>query len=238
MGIDKMRRKLGFDTAVPSLHMCFTGAPGTGKTTVAVRMGQILAKMGYCRSGHVVVATRDVLVGQYVGHTAPKTKEVIKQALGGVLLVDEAYYLYNAANDRDYGQESIEILLTFMENNREDLVVVLAGYKDRMDKFFSFIPGMSSRIGNHIDFPNYEVGDVFKKYIERRMAMPFFSNARTVRNAMDRARMNAAIRVFDQAIAGANNGDVGAEDLKAITADDFQVILDEALAAEDDAILA
>ena len=258
--LDKMRRKLGFDTSVPSLHMCFTGAPGTGKTTVAVRMGQILAKMGYCRSGHVVVATRDDLVGQYVGHTAPKTKEVIKQALGGVLLVDEAYYLYNAANDRDYGQESIEILLTFMENNREDLVVVLAGYKDRMDKFFSFIPGMSSRIGNHIDFPNYEVdelfeiskvmsrdldyemtdeaGDVFKKYIERRMAMPFFSNARTVRNAMDRARMNAAIRVFDQAIAGANGGDVGADDLKAITADDFQVILDEALAAEDDAILA
>merc|ERR1719223_1080417 len=228
--LDKMRRKLGFETAVPSLHMCFTGAPGTGKTTVAVRMGQILAKMGYSRSGHVVVATRDDLVGQYVGHTAPKTKEVIKQALGGVLLVDEAYYLYNAANDRDYGQESIEILLTFMENNREDLVVVLAGYKDRMDKFFSFIPGMSSRIGNHIDFPNYEVdelfeiskvmsrdldyemtdeaGDVFKKYIERRMTMPFFSNARTVRNAMDRARMNAAIRVFDQAIAGANGGDV------------------------------
>merc|ERR1719163_56230 len=258
--VDKMRRKLGFDTAVPSLHMCFTGAPGTGKTTVALRMGQILQRMGYCRSGHVVVATRDDLVGQYVGHTAPKTKEVIKQALGGVLLVDEAYYLYNAANDRDYGQESIEILLTFMENNREDLVVVLAGYKDCMDKFFSFIPGMSSRIGNHIDFPNYEVdelfeiskvmsrdldyemtdeaGDVFKKYIERRMAMPFFSNARTVRNAMDHARMNAAIRVFDQAIAGANGGDVGAEDLKAITADDFQVILDEALAAEDDAILA
>merc|ERR1719498_981853 len=217
--LDKMRRKLGFETSVPSLHMCFTGAPGTGKTTVAVRMGQILAKMGYCRSGHVVVATRDDLVGQYVGHTAPKTKEVIKQALGGVLLVDEAYYLYNAANDRDYGQESIEILLTF-------------------------IPGMSSRIGNHIDFPNYEVdelfeiskvmsrdldyemtdeaGDVFKKYIERRMAMPFFSNARTVRNAMDRARMNAAIRVFDQAVSGKNNGDVGADDLKAITADDFQ----------------
>merc|ERR1719460_2094694 len=217
--VDKMRLKLGLETSVPSLHMGFTGAPGTGKTTVALRMGQILQRMGYCRSGHVVVATRDDLVGQYVGHTAPKTKEVIKQALGGVLLVDEAYYLYNAANDRDYGQESIEILLTFMENNREDLVVVLAGYKDRMDKFFSFIPGMSSRIGNHIDFPNYEVdelfeiskvmsrdleytmsaeaGEVFKRYIERRMAMPFFSNARTVRNAMDRARMNSAIRIFD-----------------------------------------
>jgi len=257
--LDKMRRKLGFDTAVPSLHMCFTGAPGTGKTTVAVRMGQILAKMGYARSGHVVVATRDDLVGQYVGHTAPKTKEVIKTALGGVLLVDEAYYLYNAANDRDYGQESIEILLNFMENQREDLVVVLAGYEDRMEKFFSYIPGMSSRIGNHINFPNYEVDElfdiskvmareleyefadgadaVFKKYIERRMAMPFFSNARTVRNAMDRARMNSAIRVFDQAING-DNPMVTRDDLMKITAEDFQVILDEALAAPDDAILA
>jgi len=256
----KMRRKLGFDTAVPSLHMCFTGAPGTGKTTVAVRMGQILAKMGYCRSGHVVVATRDDLVGQYVGHTAPKTKEVIKHALGGVLLVDEAYYLYNAANDRDYGQESIEILLTFMENNREDLIVVLAGYKDRMDKFFSFIPGMSSRIGNHIDFPNYEVDelleiskvmtrdleyemsadaeDTFKKFITRRMELPFFSNARTVRNAMDRARMNSAIRIFDTAIADDSDGNVSADDMKQITAGDFQIILDEANAADDNAILA
>merc|ERR1712072_835156 len=182
---------------------------------------------------------------------------VIKQALGGVLLVDEAYYLYNAANDRDYGQESIEILLTFMENNREDLVVVLAGYKDRMDKFFSFIPGMSSRIGNHIDFPNYEVdelskvmardleyemsdeaGDVFKQYIKRRMAMPFFSNARTVRNAMDRARMNSAIRIFDEAIAPESDGNVDAETMKQIAPADFQVILDEALAADDEAILA
>ena len=154
--VDKLRRNLGLDTSVPSLHMCFTGSPGTGKTTVAMRMGQILQRMGYCRSGHLVLATRDDLVGQYVGHTAPKTKEVIKKAMGGVLLIDEAYYLYNASNDRDYGQESIEILLNVMEENREDLVVILAGYKDRMDKFFSFIPGMSSRIGNHIEFPNYE----------------------------------------------------------------------------------
>lgn len=191
--------------------------------------------------------------------TAPKTKEVIKQALGGVLLIDEAYYLYNAANDRDYGQESIEILLNFMENNREDLVVVLAGYKDRMDKFFSYIPGMNSRIGNHIDFPNYEVDElfeisrvmardleyelapgadeVFKAYIKRRMQMPFFSNARTVRNAMDRARMNSAIRVFDKAINGGNPM-VSRADLMSIEPSDFQVILDEALAAPDDAILA
>jgi ATPases of the AAA+ class len=193
--LDKMRRKLGFETSVPSLHMSFTGAPGTGKTTVAVRMGQILAKMGYSRRGHVVLATRDDLVGQYVGHTAPKTKEMIKKAMGGLLLVDEAYYLYNAANDRDYGQESIEILLNVMENNRDDLVVAVAGYKDRMDKFFSYIPGMMSRIGNHIDFPNYSADElvaisevmardleysidpdaypVFKEYIERRMELPY-----------------------------------------------------------------
>merc|ERR1719372_6678 len=206
--LDKMRRKLGFETAVPSLHMCFTGSPCTGKTTVALRMGQILQRMGYCRSGHVVVATRDDLVGQYVGHTAPKTKEMVKKAMGGILLVDEAYYLYNAANDRDYGQESIEILLNVMENNKEDIIVVLAGYKDRMDRFYGFIPGMNSRIGNHIEFPDYETDELvdiakvmirdleyelddkaaktFEEYIAKRKTMPFFSNARTVRNAMNR----------------------------------------------------
>jgi len=255
--LDKMRRKLGFETSVPSLHMSFTGAPGTGKTTVAVRMGQILAKMGYSRKGHVVLATRDDLVGQYVGHTAPKTKEMIKKAMGGVLLVDEAYYLYNAANDRDYGQESIEILLNVMENNQDDLVVAVAGYKDRMDRFFSYIPGLMSRIGNHIDFPNYgsqELVDiaavmardleydiapdafpVFKQYIEARMQLPFFSNARTVRNAMDRARMNSAIRTFDRfAINGENNGVCTIADLKSINAADFQVLLDDILYADVD----
>lgn len=258
--LDKMRRKLGFETSVPSLHMCFTGAPGTGKTTVAIRMGQILQRMGYCRSGHVVVATRDDLVGQYVGHTAPKTKEVIKKAMGGVLLIDEAYYLYNAANDRDYGQESIEILLNIMENNREDLIVVLAGYKDRMDSFFSFIPGMSSRIGNHIDFPDYEPAELvdisavmardleyemdddaltaFDAYIKRRKELPYFSNARTVRNAMDRARMNSAIRVFTETIDGGKNGDgtCSVKDLKLITGADFQLLVDEIMEADDDAI--
>jgi len=253
--LDKMRRKLGFETSVPSLHMSFTGAPGTGKTTVAVRMGQILAKMGYARRGHVVLATRDDLVGQYVGHTAPKTKEMIKKAMGGVLLVDEAYYLYNASNDRDYGQESIEILLNVMENNQDDLVVAVAGYKDRMDKFFSYIPGMMSRIGNHIDFPNYKADElvdissvmsrdleydidadaypVFKDYIERRMDLPFFSNARTVRNAMDRARMNAAIRTFEKfAIQGENGGVCTVEDLKSIRKEDFQVLVDDIVNAD------
>lgn len=253
--LDKMRRKLGFETSVPSLHMSFTGAPGTGKTTVAVRMGQILAKMGYSRRGHVVLATRDDLVGQYVGHTAPKTKEMIKKAMGGLLLVDEAYYLYNAANDRDYGQESIEILLNVMENNKDDLVVAVAGYKDRMDKFFSYIPGMMSRIGNHIDFPNYSADElvaisevmardleysidadaypVFKEYIERRMQLPYFSNARTVRNAMDRARMNAAIRTFERfAIDGVNGGVCTVDDLKSIRKEDFQVLVDDIVNAD------
>ena len=253
--LDKMRRKLGFETAVPSLHMSFTGAPGTGKTTVAVRMGSILAKMGYSRRGHVVLATRDDLVGQYVGHTAPKTKEMIKKAMGGVLLVDEAYYLFNAGNDRDYGQESIEILLNVMENQQDDLVVALAGYKDRMDTFFTYIPGMMSRIGNHIDFPDYSADEltqiaavmagqleydiderayaVFRQYIVLRMELPFFSNARTVRNAMDRARMNSAIRVFDKfAIRGDNGGVCTVNDLKAITAEDFQVLVDDIVNAD------
>ena len=255
--LDKMRRKLGFETSVPSLHMSFTGAPGTGKTTVAVRMGQILAKMGYSRRGHVVLATRDGLVGQYVGHTAPKTKEMIKKAMGGVLLVDEAYYLYNAANDRDYGQESIEILLNVMENQQDDLVVAVAGYKDRMDKFFSYIPGMMSRIGNHIDFPNYTSDELvkiaavmareleydiddnayatFQNYIEARMELPFFSNARTVRNAMDRARMNSAIRTFERyAINGENGGICSVSDLKNISSEDFQILLDDILNADVD----
>merc|ERR1712087_423164 len=244
--VDKMRLKLGLETSVPSLHMGFTGAPGTGKTTVALRMGQILQRMGYCRTGHVVVATRDDLVGQYVGHTAPKTKEMVKKAMGGILLVDEAYYLYNAANDRDYGQESIEILLNVMENNKEDLIVVLAGYKDKMDRFYSFIPGMASRIGNHIEFPDYEpdelveIGkvmcrdleyqlgpgaeDALKVYLGKRMRMPFFSNARTVRNAIDLARMTSAVRVFNEKMAPGSDGMVDEHDLMTIMPADFPEI--------------
>jgi probable Rubsico expression protein CbbX len=240
--LDSMRKKLGLETAVPSLHLCFTGAPGTGKTTLAMRMGEILKKMGYCRTGHLTVATRDDLVGQYVGHTAPRTREVIKKAFGGVLLIDEAYYLYNAANERDYGQEAIEIILQVMENQTEDLVVILAGYEDRMDKFFSYIPGMSSRIGNHISFPDYSADelvqiahvmtrdleyefasgaeDVFRQYIEKRMEMPYFSNARTVRNALDRARMRASIRLFNSAMGGSGTGMVTKGDLKLILPED------------------
>jgi probable Rubsico expression protein CbbX len=216
--VDRLRKGLGLTAGAPSLHMCFTGNPGTGKTTVAMRMGEILKRLGYVREGHLVTVTRDDLVGQYIGHTAPKTKEVLKKAMGGVLFIDEAYYLYKPENERDYGAESIEILLQVMENQREDLVVILAGYKAKMERFFQSNPGMSSRIAHHIDFPDYtpdelvaiaklmlegqqyrfspEAEKAFAEYIARRMKMPHFANARSVRNALDRARLRQANRLF------------------------------------------
>jgi len=216
--VDRLRKGLGLTSGAPSLHMCFTGNPGTGKTTVALRMAEILHRLGYIRRAEVVSVTRDDLVGQYIGHTAPKTKEVLKKAMGGVLFIDEAYYLYKPENERDYGAESIEILLQVMENNRDDLVVILAGYKDRMDKFFQSNPGMSSRIAHHIDFPDYGPGELlsiaklmleeqqyrfspeaeqaFADYIVKRMKMPHFANARSARNALDRARLRQANRLF------------------------------------------
>ena len=216
--IDKLRANLGLQANAPSLHMSFTGNPGTGKTTVALRMAEILHRLGYVRKGHLVAVTRDDLVGQYIGHTAPKTKEVLKKAMGGVLFIDEAYYLYRPENERDYGQEAIEILLQVMENQRDDLVVILAGYKDRMDTFFRSNPGMSSRIAHHLDFPDYPEGDLlrigdklleqqnyhfapgareaFAQYLGRRIGQPHFANARSVRNALDRARLRQASRLF------------------------------------------
>ncbi len=216
--IDKLRVNLGLTSQAPSLHMCFSGNPGTGKTTVASRMAQILHRLGFVRKGHLVSVTRDDLVGQYIGHTAPKTKEVLKRAMGGVLFIDEAYYLYRPENERDYGQEAIEILLQVMENQRDDLVVILAGYKDRMDTFFQSNPGMSSRIAHHLDFPDYAVDELlhiagmtlaqqnyrfgpgaqkaFERYLGLRIAQPHFANARSVRNALDRARLRQASRLF------------------------------------------
>jgi probable Rubsico expression protein CbbX len=216
--VDRLRKQFALTSETPTLHMCFTGNPGTGKTTVAMRMGEILKRLGYVREGHLVTVTRDDLVGQYIGHTAPKTKEVIKKAMGGVLFIDEAYYLYKPENERDYGQESIEILLQVMENNRDDLVVILAGYKDKMDLFFQSNPGMRSRIAHHIDFPDYrpeellaiarlmlasqnyrfsaEAEQAFTQYLGLRMKMEHFSNARSVRNALDRARLRQANRLF------------------------------------------
>jgi probable Rubsico expression protein CbbX len=218
--VDNMRRSLGLSAGAPSLHMSFTGNPGTGKTTVAMRMAEILHRLGYVRKGHLVAVTRDDLVGQYIGHTAPKTREVLKRAMGGVLFIDEAYYLYRPENERDYGQEAIEILLQVMENQRDDLVVIFAGYKDRMDTFFRSNPGMSSRVAHHIDFPDYspeelhsiaglmleqmqyrldpEADAALLDYIGRRIKQPHFANARSVRNALDRARLRQASRLFER----------------------------------------
>jgi probable Rubsico expression protein CbbX len=216
--IDKLRVNLGLVSQAPSLHMCFSGNPGTGKTTVAQRMAQILHRLGYVRKGHLVSVTRDDLVGQYIGHTAPKTKEVLQRAMGGVLFIDEAYYLYRPENERDYGQEAIEILLQVMENQRSDLVVILAGYHGRMETFFQSNPGMRSRIAHHLDFPDYAVPELlhiadktlaqqhysfgvgaahaFEQYLILRMQQPQFANARSVRNALDRARLRQASRLF------------------------------------------
>jgi probable Rubsico expression protein CbbX len=218
--VDRLRRDAGLTAGRPTLHMSFTGNPGTGKTTVAMRMADILHRLGYIERNHVVAVTRDDLVGQYVGHTAPKTKEVLKRAYGGVLFIDEAYYLYRPENERDYGVEAIEILLQVMENQRENLVVILAGYKDRMDDFFRLNPGMSSRVAHHIDFPDYtldelmaiahlmleaesyeftdDAEDAFRAYLERRVCRPRFAHARSVRNAIERARLRHANRVYEE----------------------------------------
>ncbi len=236
--VDRLRRQFELSSETPTLHMNFTGNPGTGKTTVAMRMAEILHRLEYVREGHLVSVTRDDLVGQYIGHTAPKTKEVIKKAMGGVLFIDEAYYLYKPENERDYGAESIEILLQVMENNREDLVVILAGYKDKMDKFFMSNPGMRSRIAHHIDFPDYEPEELlaiaklmlaqqnyrfspdaekaFADYIQLRMKLPHFANGRSVRNALDRARLRQANRLFAK-----RAGRLSKDDLITLEAEDI-----------------
>jgi len=237
--VEKLRMQAGLSAGPPSLHMSFTGNPGTGKTTIALRMAEILHLLGYVRKGHLVAVTRDDLVGQFIGHTAPKTKEVLKRAMGGVLFIDEAYFLYRPENERDYGQEVIEILLQVMENQRDDLVVILAGYRDRMSRFFASNPGMSSRIAHHIDFPDYapdELHDIallmlgqlqyrlspdaeraLVEYIERRRAQPNFANARSVRNALDRARLRQANRLFSR-----GGGSLTRDDLMTIEAEDIR----------------
>jgi probable Rubsico expression protein CbbX len=218
--VNKARDEMGLSKVQPSLHMSFTGNPGTGKTTVAIRMAKLLLKLGYVRKGHLVMVTRDDLVGQYIGHTAPKTKEILKKAMGGVLFIDEAYYLYRPQNERDYGQEVIEILLQVMEDNRDDLVVILAGYADKMDTFFTSNPGFKSRVAHHIDFPDYSDDELFeiaekmlteqnytladdadgilKEYIAKRRTQPHFSNARSIRNGLDRTILRQANRLFQK----------------------------------------
>jgi len=239
LAVTKARQALGLAGTPPSLHMSFTGNPGTGKTTVALRMAEILHRLGYVRKGHLVAVTRDDLVGQYIGHTAPKTKDVLKRALGGVLFIDEAYYLYRPENERDYGQEAIEILLQVMENQRDDLVVILAGYRDRMETFFQSNPGFKSRIAHHVDFPDYGEGELvaiahrmldgmgyrldddahaaLAEYVARRRAQPHFANARSIRNALDRARLRQASRLFalDAPVTRAALSTIAAEDIRA-----------------------
>jgi probable Rubsico expression protein CbbX len=236
--VDRLRRRFGIESSRPTLHMSFTGSPGTGKTTVALRMAELLHRLGYLQKGHLVSVTRDDLVGQYIGHTAPKTKEVLKRAMGGVLFIDEAYYLYRQENERDYGQETIEILLQLMESQRENLVVILAGYKDRMDTFFQSNPGMGSRIAHHINFPDYSLDELleiallmlteqryefspdakaaFRDYLELRREQPRFANARSVRNALERARLRQAARIVANPNRKLNKADlmrIEAEDI-------------------------
>ena len=238
--VERLRRRFGLSAETPTLHMSFTGNPGTGKTTVAMCMAEILHRLGYVREGHLVAVTRDDLVGQYIGHTAPKTREIIRKAMGGVLFIDEAYYLYKPENERDYGQESIEILLQVMENNRDDLVVILAGYKDKMDRFFESNPGMRSRVAHHLDFPDYSAGELkeiaglmlgqqsyklsagaeaaLEEYIPLRMKLRHFSNARSIRNALDRARLRQANRLFarrDKPLTKRDLLTIEAEDIRA-----------------------
>jgi probable Rubsico expression protein CbbX len=215
--VDRVRHRFGLDAPRPNLHMCFTGAPGTGKTTVALRMADLLYRLGYLERGHLVHAMRDDLVGEFIGQTAPRTKLVLDRAMGGVLFIDEAYYLYRAHDSKDYGQEAIDILLQVMENDRDKLVVILAGYKDRMDEFFGSNPGMSSRIAHHLDFAPYQPDELmaiarvmlgqaqyyfsdeaeaaFRDYLTRRMAQPRFAYARSVRNELERARLRHAHRL-------------------------------------------
>jgi probable Rubsico expression protein CbbX len=215
--VDRARQRFGLSASRPNLHMCFTGAPGTGKTTVALMMADLLHRLGYLEKGHLVHAMRDDLVAEYIGQTAPKTKQVLERAMGGVLFIDEAYTLYRAEDSKDYGQECIDILMQVMENQRDKLVVILAGYKDRMDRFFDSNPGMSSRVAHHLDFADYDVDELLsigrlmldrtsyylsdeaeetlRDYLSVRMTQPRFANARSVRNDLENARLRHAFRL-------------------------------------------
>jgi probable Rubsico expression protein CbbX len=237
LAIDRLREEMGLSSQRPTLHMSLTGSPGTGKTTVALRMADVLHRLGYIDKGHLISVTRDDLVGQYVGHTAPKTKDVVKRALGGILFIDEAYYLHRPENERDYGQEAIEVLLQVMESERRNLVVVMAGYKEPMEEFFQANPGMGSRVAHHITFPDYNGGELmqiaglmvgqqgytlsedaaeaFREYIERRLQRPRFAHGRSIRNAIERARMRQATRLFD------SNAKLTKTDLVTLEADDI-----------------
>jgi probable Rubsico expression protein CbbX len=215
--VDRARQRFELSASRPSLHMCFTGAPGTGKTTVALMMADLLYRLGYLEKAHVVHAMRDDLVGEYIGQTAPKTQSVLSRAMGGVLFIDEAYTLFRSHDSKDYGQECIDILLQVMENQRDRIVVILAGYKDRMDLFFESNPGMRSRVAHHLDFAPYDIDELldigglmldgssyylspeakaaFRDYLSLMIGKPGFANARSVRNVLEAARFRHARRL-------------------------------------------
>jgi probable Rubsico expression protein CbbX len=215
--VDRVRQRFGLMAPRPNLHMCFTGAPGTGKTTVGLLMSDLLHQLGYLEQGQLIHAMRDDLVGEYVGQTAPKTRRVLDRAMGGVLFIDEASALYQPDNSKDFGQEAIEILLQVMENERDKFIVILAGYKDRMDTFFDSNPGLRSRVAHHLDFADYDLDELvaigrlmlerasyylseeaegaFREYLSIRMQQPLFANARSVRNELERARLRHAHRL-------------------------------------------
>ncbi len=215
--IDRARQRFGLSAPRPNLHMCFTGAPGTGKTTVATMMADLLHRLGYLETNNFVHAMRNDLVGEFIGHTAPKTKKILNRAMGGVLFIDEAYTLFRGEDSKDYGYECLDILMQVMENDRDKIVVILAGYKDPMDRFFRSNPGMSSRIAHHLDFADYAVDELlaigrlmldrssyylspqaeagFRDHVALQMKQPGFANARTIRNALEGARLRHAHRL-------------------------------------------
>jgi probable Rubsico expression protein CbbX len=215
--VDRVRQRFGLQAPRPSLHMCFTGSPGTGKTTVGLRMAELLKRLGYLDEGQLVSVMRDELVGQFVGQTAPMTHKAMKRAMGGVLFIDEAYHLYRDESGKDYGHEAIEVMMQVMENNRDKLVVIFAGYPDRMDAFLDSNPGLRSRIAFHLHFADYTVPELdaigrvmmrqsgyylsddatsaFHRYLDAHRQDPRFANGRTVRNALEAARFKHAARL-------------------------------------------
>jgi probable Rubsico expression protein CbbX len=239
---DRIREIQELSRLNSSLHMSFTGRPGTGKTSVAAKIALVLRNLGYLSKGHITNVTREDLVGQYVGHTAPKTKEQLQKAQGGILFIDEAHHLYKPDNERDYGAEAIELLLQVMENQRDDLIMIFGGKKEKLEIFFNSNPGISSRIGNHIDFPDYNLNDLkditkfllhnqnrykftdetltlLGFYIDQLIAFPAFANVRTIKVFLNQLFAYQAVRVENELL---KNGKIQYDSLITIKKEDFQ----------------
>lgn len=244
---DRIRELQELSTLQSSLHMSFTGRPGTGKTSVAAKIGLVLRNLGFLTKGHITTVTREDMVGQYVGHTAPKTKECLNLATGGMLFIDEAHHLYKPDNERDYGSEAIELILQVMENQREDLIFVFSGGKDKIDNFFNSNPGISSRIGNHVDFLDYNTDElvaitkfllhnesrykftdktieILRFYIEQLEKFPAFSNVRTIKIFLNQLLSYQSIRIEEELTT---NGSLTYESLTYIRPEDFRFVADD-----------